>query len=260
MSEPIPLTSDDRGESGDEAAPEAQEEATRRDNTPDEATASDRPAAAGPEEASAPDPEQRNTPAPADAPAPEPEIREQELRDQLLRALAEVENVRRRAERDRADAVRYSIAGFARDTLGVADNLRRTLDAARGAEGAERLAALIEGVEMTARELQAILGRHGIREVAPLGERFDHNFHQALFQVPDSEREPGTVTQVVQIGYVIGDRLLRPAMVGVARAPDPAPPEATPPVAERTPEDGGEPENDSAPDSGSDPAGAAGSA
>jgi molecular chaperone GrpE len=143
-----------------------------------------------------------------------------ELRDKYLRAAAETENVRRRAEREIADARAYGIAAFAREVIGVADNLARALDAidsdARaGAEGT--LKALLDGVELTQRELQKALEKQGVRRLDPKGERFDPNFHQAMFEVPDTEAPPGTVVQVVQTGYAIGDRVLRPALVGVAK-------------------------------------------
>lgn len=155
------------------------------------------------------------------APEPTPEDQIAELKDQLLRALAETENVRRRATRDREDATKYAMANFARDMLGVADNMRRAMDAVpdddRGADDA--IGALWQGVEMTERDLLAAMERHGIKSVEPLGEKFDHNLHQAMFEIPDADSEPGTILQVMQVGYVIGERLLRPAMVGVAKAP-----------------------------------------
>jgi len=148
-----------------------------------------------------------------------------DMKDQLLRALAETENVRRRSAREKEDAARYSIANFARDMLNVSDNMHRALEAvpedARGDDSP--VAALFQGVEMTERELHAALERHGIKLIEPMGEKFDHNLHQAMFELPDSSVAPGTVVQVMQAGYVIGDRLLRPAMVGVAKAGE-APP------------------------------------
>ncbi len=148
-----------------------------------------------------------------------------ELKDQLLRALAETQNVRRRAERERADTSKYAIANFARDVLTVADNLRRSIDSAAvgssaiTADDGTAGGALLAGIEMTERDLLASLERHGIRTISPIGEKFDHNFHQAMFEVETPDQEPGTVVQMVQTGYVIGDRLLRPAMVGIAKAP-----------------------------------------
>jgi len=150
-----------------------------------------------------------------------PEEQVSELKDQLLRALAETQNVRRRADRDRTDASKYAVTNFARDMLTVADNLRRTIESAKPnsespTENADQ--AFREGVEMTERDLLASLGRHGIKQVSPMGEKFDHNFHQAMFEVETIDQEPGVIVQVIQKGFVIGERLLRPAMVGVAKA------------------------------------------
>ena len=147
------------------------------------------------------------------------EAEAQTLRDERLRALAEVENMRRRAERERSEASRYGAAGLARDLLGVADNLRRAL-ASGGGEG------LLEGVEMVERELAQAFSRHHIARIGAEGERFDHNRHQAMFEVETADAEPGAVVQVVQEGYLLHDRLLRPAMVGVAKAPAAAKKEA----------------------------------
>lgn len=142
------------------------------------------------------------------------------LRDQLLRALAEAENTRRRAEKDVADARRYAIAGFARDMLAIGDNFRRALEAMPEDTAAvvdPGVKALVEGIEMTEREFLNTLEKHGIAKISPEGERFDPNKHQAMFEVPNPDIPAGTVVQVVQPGYVIGDRVLRPAMVGVAK-------------------------------------------
>ncbi|NQV79648.1 MAG: nucleotide exchange factor GrpE [Alphaproteobacteria bacterium] len=155
----------------------------------------------------------------AEAP-PSPEAQLAQAKDQLLRALAEVENTRRRAQREIEDARKYSVANFARDVLNVADNLRRALDAVpEDAAASEDLKALVEGVSLTERELLNSMERHGIRKVDPKGEKFDHNLHQAMFETDMAGVEPGTVIEVAQAGYVIGDRLLRPAMVGVAKKP-----------------------------------------
>ncbi len=148
------------------------------------------------------------------------EAEAQALRDERLRALAEVENMRRRSERERREASRYGAAGLARDLLGVADNLRRAL-ASGGGEG------LLEGVEMVERELSAAFARHRVARIEAEGERFDHNRHQAMFEIETADAEPGTIVQVMQDGYVLHDRLLRPAMVGVAKAPAEAMPEET---------------------------------
>lgn len=148
-----------------------------------------------------------------------------ELKDRLLRAMAETENVRRRAEKDRKDDRAYAITGFARDVLNVADNLRRTLDALpESARGDESVKGFFDGVEVTERELLNMLEKHGIKKVAPEpGEKFDPNLHQAMFEAESAEIEPGKIAHVVQPGYVIRDRLLRPAMVGVAKVPAAAP-------------------------------------
>lgn len=139
------------------------------------------------------------------------------LKDQVLRARAETENVRRRADRDRSEASAYAVTGFARDLLNVGDNLRRALDAMPEDVAAD-MKAFVEGVEMTERELLNIMERHGITKVNPeVGEKFDHKFHQAMFEVPTEDHVPGSIMQIVAPGYVIKDRLLRPAMVGVAK-------------------------------------------
>ena len=141
------------------------------------------------------------------------------LKDQLLRALADAENARRRARKDVEDARAYAISRFAEDLLGVADNLGRALASipAERRDSDEAVKALADGVEMTAREFEAVLARHGITRIDPLGEKFDYNRHQALFETADTDRPDGTVVQVLQTGYRIGDRLLREAMVGVAK-------------------------------------------
>lgn len=142
-----------------------------------------------------------------------------EFRDKHLRALAEIENVRRRGEKEKADALKYAATNFAKDILGVADNLRRAIEAVPE-DAAERdgaIKTLIEGVEMTERELLSIFERHGIKRIEADGAKFDHNLHQAMFEVPDTGKPAGTVVQVLQSGYTIHDRLLRPAMVGVAK-------------------------------------------
>lgn len=144
-----------------------------------------------------------------------------QLKDQLLRALAEAENVRRRAQREREDAAKYAIANFARDVLQVSDNLHRALEAIPQAALAsdEALKNLHEGVSATERQLDAALERQQVKRVWPMGEKFDANLHQAMFEVPTAEHQPGTVVQVMQAGYTIHDRLLRPALVGVAKQP-----------------------------------------
>lgn len=146
-----------------------------------------------------------------------------DLKDRLLRALAEMENLRRRTERELQDQRAYSITKFATDVVATADNLRRALEsvpeADRADEGEDNAAirALIDGVELTERELLKVLERHGVKKRVPMGERFDPHRDQAMFEVPDETLASGTVVQVVQAGYVIGERVLRPAMVGVSK-------------------------------------------
>jgi len=149
-----------------------------------------------------------------------------EHKDQLLRALAETENVRRRAQREREDALKYAVAGFAKELLSVADNLRRALDSLPQSEVKdERTRGLVTGVEATERELLSVFERHGLRRIDPEGERFDHNLHQAIFEAERPGKPGGIVIEVLQPGYVLHDRLLRPAMVGVAKqTPKPADP------------------------------------
>lgn len=141
------------------------------------------------------------------------------LKDRLLRALAEAENVRRRSERDLADMRQYAVAKFAADLLPVADNLERAIASvpaeSRKSDGIVR--ALLEGVELTEKELLRVLERHGVKKLLPIGERFDPNFHEALFEVPDPSVPDGSVSRIVEPGYSIGARPLRPAKVGVAR-------------------------------------------
>jgi molecular chaperone GrpE len=142
-----------------------------------------------------------------------------ELKDQNLRALAETENVRRRVQRDRDEALKFAPTGLAKDLLPVADNLRRALDAIPkdALEKDEALRNFATGVEMTERLLLAALERHQIKRIEALGQKFDSNLHQAMFEVPGSGQPAGTVVQVLEAGYTIHDRLLRPALVGIAR-------------------------------------------
>ena len=145
------------------------------------------------------------------------------LKDQLLRALADVENMRRRTERELETARRYGHTGFARDLVGAIDNLALALEAApkdEAARTAEAIDGLVTGLEMSWKEIQATMERHGVRRISPQGEKFDYNFHQAMFEMPHPDHPPGTVVEVVQHGYVLHDRLLRPAMVGVSKAVD----------------------------------------
>ena len=143
-----------------------------------------------------------------------------ETRDKMLRTLAEMENLRKRTSREVADARTYGITGFARDVLEIADNLQRALDAVPAEAKATAdpgLKALIEGVELTERSLLNALEKHGVKKLDPIGGRFDPNFHQAMYEVPDPSVPAGTVVQVVQAGFMIGERVLRPALVGVAK-------------------------------------------
>ena len=152
-----------------------------------------------------------------------------DMKDRLLRTLAEMENLRRRTEREVADARAYGIANFARDILAVADNMDRalkTLDEEIREKADAGVKALLDGVELTERELLKVLEKHGIQKQEPQGQKFDPNLHQAMFELPDPSVPAGTVVQVVQPGYTIGSRVLRPALVGVAKGgPKPAPAE-----------------------------------
>jgi molecular chaperone GrpE len=181
---------------------------------PQDAAAS--PAATG----AAPDPAQ-----------PDPVAVAVELRDRLLRTLAEMENLRKRTDREVADSRIYGVTSFARDILGVADNMRRALDAVGPelrASAESGVKALIDGVELTERELVKALEKNGLRQFTPQGEKFDPNLHQAMYEVPDASVPAGSVVQVVQPGYMIGDRVLRPALVGVSKGgPKTAPVSAT---------------------------------
>jgi len=143
-----------------------------------------------------------------------------ELNDRLLRSMAETENVRRRGQRDREETAKFAISGFARDVLSVADNLRRALEAVPEDAGEnEALSSLVGGIELTERELAAMFQRHGVEKIDPAGEKFDHNLHEAMFEIPTADAAPGTVVQVVETGYVLNGRLLRAARVGIAKAP-----------------------------------------
>lgn len=143
-----------------------------------------------------------------------------DLKDQLLRLAAEMENLRKRTARDVHDARSYSVANFARDMLSVSDNLRRALEAIPAealANGEAGFKSLAEGVEMTERSMMSALERHGVKKIEPLNQRFDPNFHQAMFEIPNADVPHNTVLQVAQSGFVIGDRMLRPALVGVSK-------------------------------------------
>jgi molecular chaperone GrpE len=176
---------------------------------------------AAPAEGTAPGAEQM-PPAGAAKTAPEadPAALAAEFKDRLLRTLAEMENLRKRTAREVADAELRGVTSFARDILGVADNIRRALDAVTpearaSAEAAAK--ALIDGVELTERELLKALEKNGVRQFTPHREKFDPNLHQAIFEVPDASVPAGFVVQVVQPGYMLGERVLRPALVGVSK-------------------------------------------
>jgi molecular chaperone GrpE len=148
------------------------------------------------------------------------EAEKTDLKEKLLRTLADMENLRRRTEREIADARAYAVTNFARDMLNVADNFQRAVDSvpAEAREAGEpALKALVEGVELTEREMLKTLERYGVKRLDPEGQKFDPNLHQAMFEVPNPDVPNGTVVQVVQTGYVIADRVLRPALVGVAK-------------------------------------------
>jgi molecular chaperone GrpE len=141
------------------------------------------------------------------------------LKDKVLRTMAEMENLRRRTEKEVADAKTYGVTSFARDMLTFADNLRRSLDNVPkdAIEGDPALKTFVDGIELTERDFLSRLQRHGVRKLEPKGQKFDPNFHEALFELPDESLPSGTVAQVVEDGFAIGDRVLRPAKVGVAR-------------------------------------------
>jgi molecular chaperone GrpE len=168
-----------------------------------------------------------------------------EYKDKLLRTLAEMENLRRRTEREVSDARNYGISGFARDVLGVADNMHRALEAISPELRASVDAGtkgLIEGVELIERDLLKALEKNGVRRFDPLGERFDPNLHQAMYEVPDTSVPAGSVVQVVQSGFMIGERILRPALVAVAKGGPKAPPAQ--PAEESAADDGRAPGGD----------------
>jgi molecular chaperone GrpE len=178
---------------------------------------------ARPSDGAAEQPEGAETEAPVtpDAEPVEALVREAaEYKDKLLRTLAEMENLRRRTEREIADARHYGISSFARDILAVADNMDRALqalDAELRAKADAATKTLLDGVELTERELLKVLDKHGVKRFEPIGERFDPNLHQAMYEVPDPSVPSGQVVQVVQPGYKIGERVLRAAMVAVAK-------------------------------------------
>ena len=159
-----------------------------------------------------------------------------QLKDKLMRTIADMENLRQRTKREKTDTAKYAVSKFAGDILGVSDNLHRAFEhvEADKLEDNPDLKTLYEGVEMTERELEKVLERHGITRLSPEGERFDPNLHQAMFKIPNPDVPEGTVLQVVQAGYVIGDRLLRSAMVGVSTG-GPKPEKTATPAPDTTP-------------------------
>ena len=204
---------------GDEA-PQTEEAPAAAPETPAEAPAE--PAEVPAEEAEAPA-EAATDDTPDEAPPEERlaavEAEAADLKDKLLRALAETENVRRRAERDRIDAAKYAVANFAREILKAADNLRRALESvtAEARQENEALENLAVGLEITEREMLNAFERVGIRSIEAMGQRFDHNLHEAMFEMEDPDHPAGTVVQVLESGYMLHDRLLRPAKVGVGK-------------------------------------------
>lgn len=154
-----------------------------------------------------------------------------DLKERLARSLAEMENLRKRTAREVSDSRQYAVTSFARDMLNVADNLKRALAAVpaelRSTEQ-KAVTAFLEGVEVTERGLEQTLAKFGVKPLDPKGEKFNPDFHQAVFEVETADVPPGSVAQVMQAGYVIGDRVLRPAMVGVAKAPAAVSPAAAP--------------------------------
>jgi molecular chaperone GrpE len=162
------------------------------------------------------------------APDPVAELAKEanDLKDRLLRTLAEMENLRRRTEREVADARAYGVTSFARDILAVADNMERAMkaldDEIRDKADAG-VKALLDGLELTERELIKVMEKHGVKKLEPLGQKFDPNLHQAMFELPDPSVPAGTIVQVMQPGYTIGERVLRPALVGIAKGGPKAP-------------------------------------
>jgi molecular chaperone GrpE len=153
-----------------------------------------------------------------------------DMKDRLLRTLAEMENLRKRTEREVADARSYGISAFARDIVTVADNMHRALEALDGElrdNANDSVKSLLDGVELTERALMSALEKHGVKRIEPQGQRFDPNWHQAMYEVEDASVPAGTVVQVVQAGYLIGDRVLRPALVAISKGGPKAQPDAS---------------------------------
>lgn len=168
--------------------------------------------------------ENENVAPEAEAQETAPKSREQELeeevtklKDQLLRTAAELENSRKRFEREKEDLSKYAVTSFARDLLNVSDNLRRALETIEKESLDANLKTMVDGVELTEKEILTVFGKHGIQKVEPIGQPFDHNLHQAMFEVETDEHPQGVVVQMLQPGYTLHGRLLRPALVGVAK-------------------------------------------
>ena len=215
------MTEDEKSETTDEAgvATEAKADA----ETSSEAGETQMPEAEAPDiktpDTQTPDTEKDAQAEEAEA-APSLEDRLADTNDQLLRALAELENTRRRADRDRAEALKYGAASFARDMLGVADNLQRALNAVAELDQEtlpDAAKSLLEGVAATERDLIASMGRHKVSPVSPMGEKFDPNMHEAMFEAPGTGQPAGTIIEVIETGYMMDERLLRPAKVGIAK-------------------------------------------
>ena len=172
---------------------------------------------------SSPASEEENIPAPAEDSVPQNDLASEieALKNDLLRAMAETDNVRKRAQKEKEEALKYGIANFARELTSVSDNLRRALTSIPESALAsnEMLKALYDGVVMTESTLLSAYDKFGIKKISPLGEKFDHSFHQAMLEIETPDSPPGTIVQVLQDGYTLHDRLLKPALVGVAKAP-----------------------------------------
>ena len=204
-----------------EDIPEAEAETPAPEDAPEEIAEDGGKTDESPPESKEREPEEgppeEEKPEQEDPEAPEAQI--VVLNDKLLRALAEAENVRRRAQRDREDTSKYAIANFAREMLSVSDNLKRAMDSvdAETREKDPAVEQIMVGLEMTAREINNIFERSGIRTIEALGQKFDHNRHEAMFEVDDASKPAGTVVQEVETGFMLHDRLLRPAKVGVSK-------------------------------------------
>ena len=210
------MTEDEKSETTDEAGVATQAESDAE--TSSEAGETQMPEAETPD-IKTPDTEKDAQAEEAEA-APSLEDRLADTNDQLLRALAELENTRRRADRDRAEALKYGAASFARDMLGVADNLQRALNAVAELDQEtlpDAAKSLLEGVAATERDLIASMGRHKVSPVSPMGEKFDPNMHEAMFEAPGTGQPAGTIIEIIETGYMMDERLLRPAKVGIAK-------------------------------------------